>query len=66
MQQYWKIKKNYFDSVVMVRFGYWFFVYFHDIIALNRVSEKPININHALHGFPQSQKEKYIEGNHLN
>lgn len=61
MQQYWNIKKDHFDSVVLVRFGKWYFVYFHDLLALNEVSEEPLNLNYQLHGFHHTDKDKYIE-----
>ena len=61
MRQYWKIKQDYFDSVVMVRFGKWYFVYYYDIIALNEVSDKPINLNYQYHGMHHSERETYIK-----
>lgn len=61
MQQYWNIKKNYFDSIVCVRFGRWYMVYFYDLLPLNEISETPLNFNYQYHGFHQSEKEKYVE-----
>ena len=60
MKQYWSFKRNYFDSVVVMRFGRWYFVYFHDLLALNKVSDTPLNLVYMYHGFHDLDKDRYI------
>jgi DNA mismatch repair protein MSH6 len=61
MQQYWEVKKDHFDSVVLVRFGKWYFLYYYDIVALNEVTDTPINLNYQMHGFHSSDLETYVK-----
>lgn len=61
MKQYWSIKRDNFDSIVLFRFGKWYFLYFHDLKALNEVSDTPINFSYQYHGFVETQRDKYIE-----
>ena len=60
MKQYWSYKRNYYDSVVAMRFGRWYFVFTNDLLALNKVSETPLNLSYIFHGFHEIDKDKYI------
>ena len=44
MQQYWKVKSNYFDKLVAIRIGrlYWF--YFQDAVIVHRVLDSRLNL----------------------
>ena len=59
MKQYWNIKKDNFDSVVLWRKGDWYIVFYHDISALNTVSEGNPRTFHNEPGFYHNKIDHY-------
>ena len=37
---YWKIKKDYFDHVILWRKGDWYVTFFTDSVILNQITDK--------------------------
>lgn len=60
MKQYWDIKKDHFDSVVLWRKGNWYIVFFHDITALNSVADKNPRTFHSEPGFFENRIDQYV------
>lgn len=60
LRQYWDVKKDHFDSVILWRKGEWYIVFYHDITALGSC---PGGIPWTFHnepGFYQTKLDFYI------
>ena len=60
MKQYWDIKKDHFDSVILWRKGDWYIVFYHDISALNYVTDSNPRTFHNEPGFYHNKIDEYI------
>ena len=61
MQQYWAVKREHYDSILMYRFGEWYNVLYHDIEILNRLTEYNNWTAHYMTGFHENRLAKYTE-----
>jgi DNA mismatch repair protein MSH6 len=61
MRQYWSVKQDYYDSIVLVRMAQWYTVFYYDIIALNLLSNSHLKLSACMEGFYGTQKDKYIK-----
>lgn len=60
MKQYWEIKRDHFDSVVLWRKGDWYIVFYYDIAVLNSIADSNPRTFHNEPGFYHNKIDFYI------
>jgi len=60
MQNYWGIKKQHFDSIILWRKGDWYVTFFHDSIVLNKLCEKAQRTPNSECGFYHKRIDEFI------
>lgn len=61
MKQYWSVKKDYYDSILLVRMAHWYTVFYYDILKLNSISSNHLRMSNVMEGFFATQKQKFIQ-----
>lgn len=60
MKQYWDIKRDHFDSIVLWRKGDWYIVFYYDIPVLNNITDANPRTFHNEPGFYHNRADTYI------
>ena len=61
MKQYWVVKKDHFDWIVLFRRGDWYVTFFHDSIILNQVTDKITRTSNSDIGFHHTKLDYHIK-----
>ena len=59
-QQYWLIKKDHFDWIVIWRRGDWYVTFFRDAVKLNSITEEVVRTRNSDIGFHKNKLDHYV------